>query len=227
MISIDAFDFLAPGEILNRNFQAAENVDAAVDAVLADVRQNGDAALRAYTKNLTGVELDALEVTAKELDAALAALDADFRETLEQAADNIRAFHAQQVHRDFALTDRPGIVMGQRYTPIERVGVCVPRSPVAFPSSVLMNVIPAKLAGVREIVLVSPPDGDGTIGREVLAAARIAGAGPGCSKSAEPRRWRRWPMARRACRGLIRSWAPAACLWPRPSARCSARWPLI
>ena len=176
MISIDAFDFLAPGEILNRNFQAAENVDAAVDAVLADVRQNGDAALRAYTKKFDGVELDALEVTAKELDAALAALDADFRETLEQAADNIRAFHAQQVHRDFALTDRPGIVMGQRYTPIERVGVCVPRSPVAFPSSVLMNVIPAKLAGVREIVLVSPPDGDGTIGREALAAARIAGA---------------------------------------------------
>ena len=110
------------------------------------------------------------------MDAAWAALDADFRATLELAAENIRRFHAQQVHRDFCLTDRPGIIMGQRYTPIEKVGVCVPSSPTAFPSTILMNVIPAKIAGVEEIVLVTPPERDGSISPAALAAARIAGA---------------------------------------------------
>ncbi|MBQ8852219.1 MAG: histidinol dehydrogenase, partial [Oscillibacter sp.] len=98
-----------------------------------------------------------------------------FRVTLQMAADNIRRFHENQVHRDFVLTDQPGIVMGQRYTPIEKVGVCVPRSPVAFPSTILMNVIPAKIAGVSEIALVTPPEKDGSISPSALAAAKIAG----------------------------------------------------
>ena len=125
---------------------------------------------------LDGAELGSLQVSGAELDAAWAALDADFRATLELAAENIRRFHAQQVHRDFCLTDRPGIIMGQRYTPIEKVGVCVPSSPTAFPSTILMNVIPAKIAGVEEIVLVTPPERDGSISPAALAAARIAGA---------------------------------------------------
>ena len=79
------------------------------------------------------------------------------------------------MHQDFVLTDKPGIVMGQRYTPIEKVGICVPSSPVAFPSTILMNVIPAKIAGVKEIVIVTPPDENGKISAEALAAARIAG----------------------------------------------------
>lgn len=176
MIRICEFDTLSPAEILNRDIQAEENVGAAVDAVLAEVRANGDAALRAYTKKFDGVELDGLRVGEAELEAAWASLDPEFLKTLELAADNIRHFHRQQAHKDFVLTDKPGIVMGQRYTPIEKVGICVPRAPEAFPSTILMNVIPARIAGVRDIVLVTPPDRHGKVGAEALAAARIAGA---------------------------------------------------
>lgn len=175
MIRIYEFDKLSPAEILNRDIQAEEDVSAAVDAVLADVKANGDTALRTYTKRFDGVELADLRVGEAEIEAAWASLDADFLTTLERAADNIRHFHAQQVHKDFVLTDKPGIIMGQRYTPIEKVGICVPRSPVAFPSTILMNVIPAKIAGVRDIVLVTPPEKDGTVSPAALAAARIAG----------------------------------------------------
>ena len=176
MMRIYELETLAPEEILNRDIRAEAEVDAAVDAILEDVRLHGDGALRRYTRELDGAELGSLQVSEAELDAAWAALDADFRATLELAAENIRRFHAQQVHRDFCLTDRPGIIMGQRYTPIEKVGVCVPSSPTAFPSTVLMNVIPAKIAGVEEIVLVTPPERDGSISPAALAAARIAGA---------------------------------------------------
>ena len=176
MIRIYEFDRLSPEEFLNRDIQAEEDVSAAVDAVLANVKANGDAALRDYTKQFDGVVLDDLQVSEAEMEAAWSSLEPDFLKTLELAAENIRRFHEQQVHRDFVLTDKPGIVMGQRYTPIEKVGICVPSSPVAFPSTILMNVIPAKIAGVREIVLVTPPAQDGSISAEALAAARIAGA---------------------------------------------------
>ena len=176
MMRIYELETLAPEEILNRDIRAEAEVDAAVDAILEDVRLHGDGALRRYTRELDGAELGSLQVSEVELEAAWAALDADFRATLELAAENIRRFHAQQVHRDFCLTDRPGIIMGQRYTPIEKVGVCVPSSPTAFPSTILMNVIPAKIAGVEEIVLVTPPERDGSISPAALAAARIAGA---------------------------------------------------
>ena len=176
MIPILEFDKLSPGDIPNRDIRAEENVSAAVDAVLAEVRQRGDAALREYTRRFDGVELEDLRVTEEEIETAWASLDPDFIRTLEMAAENIRHFHERQVHKDFVLTDKPGIVMGQRYTPIEKVGICVPSSPVAFPSTILMNVIPAKIAGVRDIVLVTPPDKNGQISPEALAAAKIAGA---------------------------------------------------
>lgn len=175
MIRIFEFDKLAPEEILNRDIQAEKNVSAAVDAVLAEVRQKGDAALLAYTKQFDGVELADLRVSEAEMEAAWVSLEPDFLTTLEMAADNIRRFHERQVHKDFVLTDQPGIVMGQRYTPIEKVGVCVPRSPAAFPSTILMNVIPAKIAGVKDIVLVTPPEQDGSVSPAALAAAKIAG----------------------------------------------------
>ena len=176
MIPIVQFDRLAPEDILNRDIQAEEDVSSAVDAVLAAVKAKGDAALKAYTKQFNGVELEDLQVSEAELDAAWRGLDPEFIRTLELAAENIRRFHQQQVHKDFVLTDRPGILMGQRYTPIEKVGICVPSAPAAFPSTSLMNVIPAKIAGVREIVVVTPPDKNGKISAEALAAARIAGA---------------------------------------------------
>ena len=176
MIPILQFDRLAPENILNRDIQAEEDVSAAVDAVLAAVKAKGDAALKAYTKQFNGVELEDLQVSEAELDAAWRGLDPEFIRTLELAAENIRRFHEHQVHKDFVLTDRPGILMGQRYTPIEKVGICVPSAPAAFPSTILMNVIPAKIAGVGEIVVVTPPDKNGAISPEALAAAKIAGA---------------------------------------------------
>ena len=170
------FDQLTPETILNRNIQAEENVDAAVDEVLAAVRTNGDVALREYTKKFDGVDLAELRVSEQEIEAAWASLEPEFIRTLELAADNIRVFHERQVHQDFRLERENGIVMGQRYTPVEKVGICVPRSPVAFPSTILMNVIPAKIAGVRDIVLVTPPEKDGSVSAAALAAAKIAGA---------------------------------------------------
>ena len=116
MIPIYKLRDLSPTQILNRDIRQEADVSAAVDAVLADVRQNSDEALYRYTRQFDGAALDALEVTAEEIEAAWARLDEPFRQTLRQAAENIRAFHSRQVHQDFVLTDRPGVVMGQRYT---------------------------------------------------------------------------------------------------------------
>ena len=175
MIPIEQFNALRPEDILRRKAGAEENVDAAVDAILSDVRARGDAALLEYAKKFDGAELGSVELSREEWDAAVARVDAAFLETLRQAAENIRAFHTRQVHKDFVITEHAGIVMGQRYTPIARVGICVPRSPVAFPSSVLMNAIPARIAGVEEIFMVTSPDKTGAISPEALAAAKIAG----------------------------------------------------
>ena len=168
------FDSLSPEDFLNRDIQAAEDVSAAVDAVIADVRQRGDAALRDYTRRFDGAELTDLWVSAEEFGAARKAVDPYFMETLKEAAANIRRFHERQRHNDFVLTDRAGMVMGQRWTPIEKVGVCVPRSPEAFPSTILMNAIPAQIAGVKDIVIVTPPRPDGSISPEALMAAELA-----------------------------------------------------
>ena len=175
MIPIEQFNALRPEDILRRKAGAEENVDAAVDAILSDVRARGDAALLEYAKKFDGAELGSVELSREEWDAAVARVDAAFLETLRQAAENIRAFHTRQVHKDFVITEHAGIVMGQRYTPIARVGICVPRSPVAFPSSVLMNAIPARIAGVEEIFMVTSPDRTGAISPEALAAAKVAG----------------------------------------------------
>ena len=176
MIPIYEFDALSPQQILNRDIRAEADVDAAVEEILRDVRTRGDEALRDCTRRFDGAEIGALEISPSELEAAREAVGPDFLTTLEMAAENIRRFHARQVHQDFVLADRPGIVMGQRYTPIQKVGICVPRSPEAFPSTILMNVIPAHIAGVEEIVLVTPPDAGGSVSPAALAAASIAGA---------------------------------------------------
>ena len=130
-----------------------------------------------------------------------------------------------QVRRDTVLTDRPGVVLGQRYTPIARVGICVPGSPAAFPSTILMNVIPAKIAGVGEIVVVTPPGKDGTVSPEALAAARIAGADRvfkiGGAQAVGGSGLRHGDRAAGGQdRGPRRHF-----LWPPPSGRCSAGWP--
>ena len=175
MIPILKLRDLTPEQILNRDIQAEENVSAAVDAVIEAIRKNGDTALLEYTEKFDGVKLSDLQVSDGEIARAVMQVAPGLLETLRQAAANIEAFHRAQVRRDLVLTDKPGIVLGQRYTPIEKVGICVPRSPVAFPSTILMNVIPAKIAGVKEIVLVTPPEKDGTVSPAALAAANIAG----------------------------------------------------
>ena len=174
MMRILDFDSLSPEEFLNRDIQAEEDVSAAVDEIIREVRARGDEALRDYTRRFDGAEIQDLWVSAEEFNAARRAVDLYFLETLKEAAENIRRFHERQRHNDFVLTDRSGIVMGQRWTPIERVGVCVPRSPEAFPSTILMNVIPAQIAGVQDIVLVTPPRPDGSISPEALMAAELA-----------------------------------------------------
>ena len=175
MIPILKLKELSDEQILNRDIQAEENVSAAVDAVIADVRTRGDAALLDYTERFDGVKLNGLQVTDQEIASAMMQVSSSLVDTLRAAANNIRAFHQAQVRQDVVLTDKPGVVLGQRYTPIEKVGICVPRSPVAFPSTILMNVIPAKIAGVKEIVLVTPPEKDGSVSPAALAAACIAG----------------------------------------------------
>jgi len=168
------FDSLSPEEFLNRDIRAEEDVSAAVDEIIRQVREGGDAALRDCTRRFDGAEITDLWVSAGEFDAARKAVDPYFMETLKEAAENIRRFHQRQRHNDFVLTDRAGMVMGQRWTPIERVGICVPRSPEAFPSTILMNAIPAQIAGVEDIVLVTPPRPDGTVSPEALVAAELA-----------------------------------------------------
>ena len=175
MIPILKLKDLAPRQILNRDIQDEENVSAAVDAVIADVRQNGDAALLRYTEKFDGVRLSDLRVSDGEMARAMMAVSPGLVDTIRAAAANIEAFHRAQVRQDVVLTDRPGMVLGQRYTPIEKVGICVPRSPVAFPSTILMNVIPARIAGVKDIVLVTPPEKDGSVSPAALVAAAVAG----------------------------------------------------
>ena len=174
MMRILDFDSLSPEAFLNRDIQAEEDVSAAVDEIIQEVRRRGDEALRDYTRRFDGAEFQDLWVSTEEFNAARRAVDPYFMETLKEAAENIRRFHERQRHNDFVLTDRSGIVMGQRWTPIERVGVCVPRSPEAFPSTILMNVIPAQIAGVQDIAVVTPPRRDGTVSPEALMAAELA-----------------------------------------------------
>lgn len=143
--------------------------------IIADVRKNGDAALKAYSEKFDGAKLDSLEVSAEEIDAAFAALEPEFVAIIEEAAENIREFHRHQVRTGFAITPRDGVVLGQRVIPLERVGLYVPGGTASYPSSVLMNCIPAKLAGCDEIVMVTPPSKDGSIKPAILVAAKIAG----------------------------------------------------
>ena len=175
MIRILNFDSVAPEEILNRDIRAEADVESVVDAIIADVRARGDEALRDYAKKFDRAELGDLLVSQAEIEEAFAAVGEDFIQTLRMAAANIRHFHEHQVHKDFVVTDTPGVLLGQKYTPIERAGVYVPGGTAAYPSTVLMDVIPAKVAGVKEIVMTTPAGPDGKVNPNILAAATVAG----------------------------------------------------
>ena len=166
------------GEVSNEEVFARENiasnVEPAVTAIIADVRARGDEALFEYTARFDKADLTALEVSPAEIDEAFAAVEPEFLDTLREAAANIRLFHEKQVRNSFLL-NRDGVVMGQKVTPIERVGLYVPGGTAAYPSTVLMDSIPAKIAGCETIVITTPPGPDGKVNPVILAAAKIAG----------------------------------------------------
>ncbi len=154
---------------------AAGDVREPVSLILRDVERRGDAAVLEYTERFDGVRPEPLEVPAEECRKAAEALPPALAKAMRRAADNIRAFHSRQLREGFTMDCGSGVRMGQKITPIEKVGLYIPGGTAAYPSTVFMNAIPAKLAGCREIVLVSPPGKDGQIAVPVLAAAYLSG----------------------------------------------------
>ena len=150
-------------------------VESVVSEILDNVRKNGDSALFEYSRKFDKAELEALEVSEQEIAEAFDSVEPEFIEILKKAASNIRRFHEKQVRNSFIINDEPGIVMGQKVIPIEKVGLYVPGGTAAYPSTVLMDSIPAKIAGCSEIVMVTPPDASGKVNPVILAAAKIAG----------------------------------------------------
>lgn len=174
MIKIMRCGQVPNSEIFARVIPGA-NVEAAVADIIAAVRARGDQAVLEFTQRFDGVRPEPMLVSQQEMEEAVAAVEPEFLAVLEQAAQNIRAFHAKQVRNSFVIADRPGIVLGQKVTPIEKVGIYVPGGTAAYPSTVLMDTIPAKIAGCPRIVMVTPPGKDGKLNPAILAAAKIAG----------------------------------------------------
>lgn len=176
MIRIYPYNEVDKDEIFARKEDQFDVTDI-VTEIIETVKAKGDAALFEYGKRFDNADLSALEVTAEEMDTAMQevmAEDETFVAILEEAKENIESFHRHQVRNSFVINEKAGVVTGQKVTPIEKVGLYVPGGTAAYPSSVLMNCVPAKIAGVKEIVMVTPPTG-GKINPAILAAAKIAG----------------------------------------------------
>ena len=174
MIRIYDFNAVSDEEIFNRS-EDAFHVEDAVTAIIANVKAQKDAALYEYTEKFDKVKLDALQVSEQEITEAFAGSDPEFIRVMRDAAANIEAYHKNQVRQGFEMHKDGGIVLGQKITPLAKVGIYVPGGTAAYPSTVLMNSIPAKLAGVGEIVMVTPPMRDGKVNPAILCAAKIAG----------------------------------------------------
>ncbi len=162
-------------DILNRQITVDNDADKAVAGIIENIANNGDKALFEYTEMFDKVKLDVLEVSEEERVAAFGRCDKKLVEVIKKSAANIEAFHRMQLRDGFEIKKDGGIVLGQRITPIEKVGIYVPGGRASYPSTVLMNAIPAKIAGVTDIIMVSPPNKDGNIPDNILAAAQIAG----------------------------------------------------
>ena len=174
MIRIYEYSQVDPAEIFQRETPISR-VEEPVAAILADVKRRGDEAVLEYTRRFDRCDIASLAVTEAEIEEAFAQIEPEFLEVLQKAAANIREFHTAQVRQSLVLTPRSGVVLGQRITPIERVGLYVPGGTAAYPSTVLMDAIPAKIAGCETIVMATPPGADGKINPAILAAAKIAG----------------------------------------------------
>ena len=174
MIKIMKFGEVSSDEIFART-EPSVNVEAVVTEIIDDVRKNGDTALYKYCEKFDKAKLDSLIVSQNEIEEALGLVEDEFLEILKKAASNIRKFHEKQVRNSFIINDENGIVIGQKVIPVDKAGLYVPGGTAAYPSTVLMDSIPAKIAGCKEVVIVTPPNSEGKINPVILAAAHIAG----------------------------------------------------
>lgn len=161
--------------LLNRSQLEFGEVNKSVEDIVLNVRDNKDKAVIEYTEKFDGVKLDSLAVTLEEIEEAYNSCDKELLDALEEARENIWDYHSKQLNNSWMDTSKPGSILGQVYTPIEKVGIYVPGGTAPYPSTVLMNAVPAKVAGVEEIVMVTPPGKDGKVSANILAAAKIAG----------------------------------------------------
>ena len=175
MIKIMKYGEISTGEIFDRPMPTV-NVENVVAEIIHSVREGGDSALKELTEKFDHAKLETLIVTEEEISEAFSSVEPEFIEVIKEAAANIRKFHSRQVRNSFIINDENGIVMGQKVIPLDRAGVYVPGGTAAYPSTVLMDVIPAKIAGVKEIIVTTPPGPDGKVNPVILAAAKIAGA---------------------------------------------------
>ena len=174
MIKIMKYGEVPNSEIFARSVPKTD-VAGTVAEIIKNVRENGDKALFEYCEKFDKTQLSSLAVTKEEIDEALSLVEPEFLEILEKAAKNIRKFHSRQVRNSFIINDDDGIVIGQKIIPVDRAGLYVPGGTAAYPSTVLMDAIPAKIAGCREVVMVTPPTKDGKVNPVILAAAHVAG----------------------------------------------------
>ena len=167
------------GEVENKDIFSrvipTVNVEGIVSDIIATVRREGDSALYRYCEQFDGAKLSTLAVSEAEIEEALLSVEPEFIEILKRAAANIRAFHEKQVRQGFSIKQENGVVIGQKVTPVDRAGLYVPGGTAAYPSTVLMDAIPAKIAGCREVVMVTPPNREGKVNPVILAAAHVAG----------------------------------------------------
>ena len=174
MIKIMKLGEVSKDEIFARE-ESSFAVDSIVSEIIDNVKQNGDEALFYYCEKFDKAKLQGLEVTEEEIEEAFSLVDKRFIEILEKAAENIRTFHKRQVKNSFIISEKNGVITGQKVTPIEKVGLYVPGGTAAYPSTVLMDSIPAKIAGCKEICITTPPSANGKVNPVILAAAKIAG----------------------------------------------------
>ncbi len=174
MIKIMKYGEVPNSEIFARG-ESGINVEGIVSDIIANVRKNGDKALYEYCEKFDKASLTSLLVSNEEIEEAISLVEPKFLEILEKAAANIRKFHEKQVRNSFIINDENGIVIGQKVIPVDRAGLYVPGGTAAYPSTVLMDSIPAKIAGCREVVIVTPPNREGKVNPVILAAAKIAG----------------------------------------------------
>ena len=174
MIRIMKYGVEREDEIFSRS-SSSKDVSGVVSQILKEVQERGDKALIEYTAKLDGALIDTIEVPRKEIEEAAASMDGEFMRVLEKAAENIRKYHKRQVRNSFVMTEENGVVLGQKIVPVAVAGIYVPGGTAAYPSTVLMDTIPAKIAGCKSVVMVSPPGKDGKLNPAVLAAACVAG----------------------------------------------------